>query len=159
MYKSKLKLRTSRTLSQCTRYHTVWFDYSFLSDSKLFTNNIKNYNITDKADNAYNISNIQVKKYYNLQRITPVFKMNRKIGNAVIRNKIKRRIKHIIRLQLSLITSKSQQSSNSIVNNIFDLQSSNALYLLLYPKPGIHFISFSELMQEISTIINTYHTI
>ena len=118
MYKTRLRLSVTRKLSQCTRYHTVWFDYVFLSH-------------TDTA-----VANANINATDSVLKPTLVFKMNRKIGNAIIRNKIKRRVKHIVRM----IEDKYIKHEG--------------LYIVFYPKKGIYDIDFEVLKKEVENIVS-----
>ena len=65
-------------------------------------------------------------------QITLGMKVNRKLGNAVIRNKIKRRIRHIISLLSKQIHPKSR------------------IGLIVVPRKGFEKVAFSTLLAEFS---------
>lgn len=64
-------------------------------------------------------------------------KVNRKLGNAVIRNKIKRRIRHLIREAL-----KKQKTNNR-------------MGLIIVPKKGFEKVEFSILQNEFKNFLHT----
>lgn len=63
-------------------------------------------------------------------------KVGKKLGKAVTRNKIKRRIRHLIRL-----ISKNQQLEN------------NAIGIIIIPKKGFEKIEFKNLMDSLESLI------
>ncbi|MDR0296899.1 MAG: ribonuclease P protein component [Rickettsia sp.] len=64
-------------------------------------------------------------------------KAGRKLGNAVVRNKIKRRIRHLVRL----VSKESQFKSNSWA-------------IIVIPKKGFERIEFATLLSELYMIIS-----
>ena len=64
-------------------------------------------------------------------------KAGRKLGNAVIRNKIKRRIRHLVRL----VSKESQLKSNSWA-------------VIVIPKKGFEQIEFATLLSELYRIFS-----
>lgn len=68
--------------------------------------------------------------------ITLGMKVNKKLGNAVVRNKIKRRIRHLINLISREINPESK------------------LGLIVVPRKGFEKLLFSSLLQEFSKALN-----
>lgn len=115
------------------KFHSPYFITIIAKD---FTKLLARSNVRDNIDGK-SASQTQLCKKSSAILLLFGMKAGRKLGNAVIRNKIKRRIRHLVRL-----LSKEPQFKQ------------NSWAMIVVPKKGFEQIEFATLLSELYRIVS-----